>query len=107
MAENRESGEYFVNEEEIKIEIDGVLDLHHFSPKDLKSLIPTYLQECVDLGISEVRIVHGKGKGHLRRSTHALLERSPLVSSFRMGSQFMEGSWGATIVTLKMDCKDN
>jgi len=38
----------------IKLEIDGVLDLHAFSPKDVKTLIPDYLEECIGLGIFQV-----------------------------------------------------
>jgi DNA-nicking Smr family endonuclease len=82
------------------LEIDGILDLHTFSPKDLKTLIPDYLDECRKKRIVEVRIIHGKGKGNLRRSVHALLQRNPLVASYQL-ADLQSGSWGATIVTLK------
>ena len=82
------------------IEIDGVLDLHAFSPKDLKTLIPDYLQECQKKGIMEIKIIHGKGIGNIRRSVHALLERDPLVAEYRQ-ADLHTGSWGATIVRLK------
>ncbi|MGB3211995.1 MAG: Smr/MutS family protein [Desulforhopalus sp.] len=84
----------------VVIEIDGILDLHHFSPKDLKTLIPDYLDECVKKGIIEVRIIHGKGIGNIRRSVHALLDRNPLIVSYRQ-AELHSGGWGATIVTLK------
>lgn len=84
----------------IALEIDGILDLHPFSPKDLKTLIPDYLEECQKKGIVEIKIIHGKGIGNIRRSVHALLERSPLVEDFRQ-ADLHSGSWGATIVTLK------
>ncbi len=82
------------------IEIDGILDLHAFSPKDLKTLIPDYLQECQEKGIMEIKIIHGKGIGNIRRSVHALLERDPLVAEYRQ-ADLHSGSWGATIVRLK------
>jgi DNA-nicking Smr family endonuclease len=82
------------------LEIDGILDLHTFSPKDLKTLIPDYLDECRKKRVVEVRIIHGKGKGNLRRSVHALLQRNPLVASYQL-ADLQSGSWGATIVTLK------
>ncbi len=82
------------------IEIDGILDLHAFSPKDLKTLIPDYLQECHEKKIMEIKIIHGKGIGNIRRSVHALLERDPLVAEFRQ-ADLHSGSWGATIVRLK------
>ncbi len=88
--------------EEVRIEINGELDLHHFSPKDLKYLIPDYLQECREKKIYQVRIVHGKGIGNLRRSVHALLGKNSLVASFKLADQ-ESGSWGATLVELKRD----
>ena len=83
----------------VAIVIDGTLDLHPFSPKDLRTLIPDYLQECHDRGILEIKIIHGKGVGNIRRSVHALLERNPLVAEYRLADQH-SGSWGATIVLL-------
>jgi len=84
------------------IEIDGVLDLHAFSPKDLKTLIPDYLEECRKKGVVDVKIIHGKGSGNVRRSVHALLSRHPLVSGYQQ-ADLNNGSWGATIVRLKRD----
>ena len=80
--------------------IPGELDLHTFRPGDLGELIPAYLAECAARGLREVRIVHGKGTGTLRATVHALLRRSPLVQSFRLGNEHT-GSWGATLVTLQ------
>lgn len=86
-------------EDAIEIPIDGILDLHHFSPKDLKTLIPDYIEECRALNILEIRIIHGKGIGNIRRSVHAILERNTAVKSFQMAGNDA-GSWGATIVIL-------
>lgn len=85
----------------VPLPISGELDLHAFRPADLGELIPTYLGECAARGIRDVRIVHGKGTGALRASVHALLQRSPLVRSFRSGDE-TSGSWGATLVSLKI-----
>lgn len=94
------SEEEFNTTDPVIMEIDGVLDLHAFSPKDLKSLIPDYLEECYKRGIVEVRIIHGKGKGNLRRSVHALLDRNQLVLRYRL-AELHSGSWGATEVWLQ------
>jgi dsDNA-specific endonuclease/ATPase MutS2 len=67
----------------------------------VKELVPDYLDECVLRGISEVRIIHGKGTGVLRRVVHAALDRHPRVVSYRLGGA-AEGGWGATLVTLKL-----
>lgn len=83
----------------IPLPIADELDLHTFRPAELGELIPAYLAECVARGIREVRVIHGKGTGTLRTTVHALLRRSPLVRSFRLGDE-RSGSWGATIVTL-------
>lgn len=84
----------------VALPITGELDLHTFRPEDLGELIPAYLAECAARGIREIRIVHGKGTGTLRTTTHALLRRSPLVASYRSGDEHT-GSWGATLVTLR------
>ena len=84
----------------VQVPIDGVLDLHNFSPKDLKYLIPDYLEECRKVNIFQVRIVHGKGIGNLRRTVHAILGRLPEVEQFKLADE-RAGGWGATLVELK------
>lgn len=86
--------------EPVEYPIDGVLDLHVFDPKDIKELVPEYLKVCREKGIYRVRIIHGKGKGVLRRTVHAILDRIPEVESYRLASED-SSSWGATIVVLK------
>lgn len=86
-------------EDVIHLPIDGVLDLHPFSPKDIGSLIPEYLQECHNIGIYHVRIIHGKGSGSLRKGVHKLLSKLDIVQSFKLADE-TAGSWGATLVTL-------
>jgi DNA-nicking Smr family endonuclease len=82
----------------IRIPIDGVLDLHAFDPKEAASLVNEYLSACLEQEIFEVRIIHGKGKGVLRRMVHAVLENHPAVFEFNLDSG--PSSWGATLVRL-------
>ena len=86
--------------EVIEIPVDGTLDLHHFRPEEVGELVPDYLEECLDRGILDVRIIHGKGRGVLRRKVHAALQRSHHVSAFGL-DEGMAGGWGATWVKLR------
>lgn len=86
--------------EPFQLPIERELDLHTFSPKDIKEIVPAYLQACREKNLLEVRIIHGKGIGNLRRTVHALLARSPEVASFALATESF-GGWGATIVHLK------
>jgi DNA-nicking Smr family endonuclease len=83
----------------VLLPIDGLLDLHTFSPRDVKDLVPEWLRACQERGLREVRIVHGKGTGALRRTVESLLDRSPLVARHHPADE-MDGGWGATLVTL-------
>lgn len=87
-------------DEPIQLPIDGVLDLHTFRPKEIKSLIVDYLAACRERGIGQVRIIHGKGIGNLRRTVHSILSKHPDVISFALDHPEY-GGWGATLVSLK------
>jgi DNA-nicking Smr family endonuclease len=89
-----------VDDEPIQLPIDGVLDLHTFRPREVKSLVLDYLAECRTRGILRVRIIHGKGIGQLRQTVHAILEKHPDVAEFHLANEHF-GGWGATIVHLQ------
>ncbi len=83
----------------IVMAIEDVIDLHPFAPKEIRSVVEEYLRECCMAGFTQVRLIHGKGKGVQRESIRSLLTRLPYVTDFAdapMGA----GGWGATIVRL-------
>ncbi len=82
-----------------ELPIDGVLDLHTFSPKEVKDLVPEYIGECLRRGITEIRIIHGKGTGTLKAIVHGLLKKDPRVTGFK-DAGIDGGGWGATLVRL-------
>jgi DNA-nicking Smr family endonuclease len=86
-------------DEPVPLPIDGTLDLHAFRPEEVGDLVPEWIGACADAGIRELRIVHGKGTGALRRSVEAILARDPRVAAFRTAGEDA-GGWGATLVTL-------
>jgi DNA-nicking Smr family endonuclease len=83
-----------------ELPIEPELDLHTFRPQDLGDLIPDYLEACRAKGIFEVRVIHGKGIGNVKRSVEAILQRLDFVEKFSPASQ-LYGGLGATIVRLK------
>ena len=80
--------------------ITSVLDLHPFQARDAKAVVEEYLAEAHKLGLTALRIIHGRGIGVQREMVRALLARTPFVASFE-DAPLEAGGWGATVVTLK------
>lgn len=58
-----------------------------------------YLDDACLSHLNQVRVVHGKGTGALRKGIHEYLKRQSYVKNFRLG-EFGEGDAGVTIVEL-------
>jgi DNA-nicking Smr family endonuclease len=86
----------------VPIPINGELDLHGIRPQDVKEVLLEYLLECRKAGILEVRVIHGKGIGEIRRSVQHILGNAPDIARFADASR-SHGGWGATIVYLTPD----
>ncbi len=64
------------------------------------ALLDRYVDDAYAAGIRQVRIIHGKGTGVLRRFVQDYLRNHPLVESQRPADE-TEGGAGATIAVLK------
>ena len=87
-------------DEPVVLPLEDSIDLHPFSPKDIPSVVEEYLEQCIQAGLSEVRIIHGRGVGVQRNIVRSLLEKHERVVSFQDGPP-EAGGWGATLVVLR------
>jgi DNA-nicking Smr family endonuclease len=81
----------------MKIPIEGTLDLHAFAPRDVASVVEEYVTAAHEAGLTEVRLIHGRGKGVQRGIVQQALEKHPLVEEFWDAP---ETHLGATIARL-------
>jgi DNA-nicking Smr family endonuclease len=88
----------------VPVPITETLDLHGFQPKEVKDLVIEYLYQCEQKGISDGRIIHGKGIGTLRDIVHSILKKHKQIKCFRL-SEPLAGGWGATSFTLNLKKK--
>ena len=65
-----------------EVPIEREFDLHPFAPADIPSVVAEYLRAAHEMGLREVRLIHGLGKGVQRGIVQAALERHPLVAEF-------------------------
>ena len=86
--------------EPFELEITDTLDLHSFSPKDIKFVVENYLAEARKKNFSFVRIIHGKGIGVKREIVRKILAETDFVKSFKNAPEFSSGA-GATVVEFK------
>jgi DNA mismatch repair protein MutS2 len=68
---------------------------------EARDLVEQYLDDAFMAGLANVRLIHGKGTGALRKAVRGLLSGHPLVESFRDGEP-AEGGAGATVAVLKV-----
>jgi dsDNA-specific endonuclease/ATPase MutS2 len=66
----------------VRIPIEAELDLHAFAPADVVSVVAEYIDAAAALGLCEVRLVHGRGRGVQRAAVQAALERHSRVLEF-------------------------
>ena len=75
------------------------LDIRGMRVQEAQTALEDYLDDALLLQVHEVRIIHGKGDGVLRKITREYLSHEKQVKSFR--DEAMErGGYGATVVEL-------
>jgi DNA-nicking Smr family endonuclease len=84
----------------IELTLTDVLDLHSFPPSEVADVVRSYLEVAEENHWSQVRIIHGKGRGVQRQTVRKILERDPRVTAFA-DAPGSAGGWGATLVTLR------
>ena len=65
------------------------------------SILDKYIDDAYIAKLENIRIVHGKGTGKLRKGIHDFLKTNPRVKEYRVGV-YGEGEMGVTIVTLNV-----
>ena len=81
------------------MEAEPTIDLHHFHPRDVPSLVDEYVRAAHEAGLAEVLIIHGRGKGVQRSVVARVLAKHPLVERFGAGSG--AAGQGATVAQLR------
>lgn len=82
----------------VALAITDSLDLHSFQPRDIRELVPDYLDAAIDAGLKELLIIHGRGAGVQREAVRKLLAADPRVESF---GDVPERAGGATWLRLR------
>lgn len=76
------------------------IDMRGETVDEALSELGLFIDRCVLNNIEEIRIIHGKGTGALRRAVTDYLKTHPNVSEYRLG-RYGEGENGVTIAKLK------
>ncbi len=83
-------------DEDLKTE----LDLRGMTVDEALGKLGLFIDKCILNGMSEVRIIHGKGTGALRTAVQEELRHHPNIGEFRLGT-LGEGDTGVTVAKLK------
>jgi dsDNA-specific endonuclease/ATPase MutS2 len=87
------------DEDPIAIPITDVLDLHPFRPNEIRDVAREYLIEAHARGLTQVRLIHGRGIGVQRDAIRKLLPTLDFVVDFHYADP-SGGGWGSTVILL-------
>jgi DNA mismatch repair protein MutS2 len=80
--------------------VSGELDLRGMTSDEALLVLDKYLDDAILAGLSQVRVIHGKGTGALRRAVSLYLKDHRYVAESRLGEASQGGS-GVTIARLR------
>ncbi len=78
-------------------QISSEINLIGMTTDEAVAQLDKYLDDAYLAHLSQVRVVHGRGTGALKKAVHQHLKRLKYIRSFRLGT-FGEGDTGVTIV---------
>ena len=82
-------------------EVPGEINVIGRTAEEAREQVDEYLDRAFLAGRSRLRVIHGHGKGVLRRTLHEMLGSHPHVGKFYLAPA-NEGGAGATIVELRL-----
>ena len=85
-----------MNEQAFEVPIEDSIDLHAFLPKDVRDVAREYLIAAHERGFTEVRLIHGRGRGVQRALVQQMLTTLDFVHGWRDDAHL-----GATIVAFR------
>ena len=80
--------------------VPGEIDIRGMASDEAIIELDRYIDNAVLAGITDIRIIHGKGTGVLRKAVSEHLKRHKSIKSYRLGV-FGEGENGVTIAEVK------
>ena len=84
----------------VVVPIEDAIDLHPFAPREIPSVVESYLEAAAAAGFREVRLIHGRGTGVQRTRVQQVLARHPLVERY-CDAPPERGGLGATLAWLR------
>ena len=75
------------------------VDLRGMRAEEARDVVDRFIDEAILTGMNEIRIIHGKGTGRLRKDITEFLTNHPQVAQYRLGN-WNEGDSGVTIAKL-------
>jgi len=80
--------------------ITDEIDLRGMTMDEAEPVLERAIDQVYLAGLTQLRVIHGKGTGALRKKVHDYLRKHPRVAGFSLGN-WNEGGTGMTVVELK------